>query len=263
VSDFGVRTEKQLQVAVPLKQHLRMVKTRRMPVVRRFNRLLARLPADDLRSIQRQLITIPLHSRQRLQKQGERVEHVYFPTCGVVSVATSLSDGASVEAATIGDEGLVGIEALFSDDAVSSCDAIVQAVTPHESAEMMRVADFRRELGEHAAFADVVGRYAQALHGQLTRLTACNARHDVNERCARWLLMANDHMHGEGFHLSQECLAEMLGVRRQSVSAVAGVFQAAGFIQYTHGHIAVTNREGLEAVACECYAAIRALYARL
>jgi Mn-dependent DtxR family transcriptional regulator len=70
-------------------------------------------------------------------------------------------------------------------------------------------------------------------------------------------------MHGEGFHLSQECLAEMLGVRRQSVSAVAGVFQAAGFIQYTHGHIAVTNREGLEAVACECYAAIRALYARL
>ena len=118
-------------------------------------------------------------------------------------------------------------------------------------------------MAESRAFANVVARYAQALHGQLVRLTACNARHDVNARCARWLLMAHDHMHGQGFHLSQEGLAVMLGVRRQSISAVAGMFQAAGFIRYTHGHIVVTNRAGLEAVACECYAAIRAIYARL
>jgi CRP-like cAMP-binding protein len=240
-----------------------MVKTRQMPVAQRpANQLLARLPEEDFAALHRHLITVQLHPHQQLQKQGEPVEHVYFPNCGIVSMATVLADGAVVEAATVGDEGLVGIEALFSDDAVSSSESVVQGALAHESAEMIRAADFRREVDELRAFKDVIARYAQALHGQLVRLTACNARHDVNARCARWLLMAHDHMHGQGFHLSQEGLAVMLGVRRQSISAVAGMFQAAGFIRYTHGHIVVTNRVGLESVACECYAAIRALYVR-
>jgi CRP-like cAMP-binding protein len=181
----------------------------------------------------------------------------------MVSMATVLADGAVIEAATVGDEGLVGVEALFSEDAISSSESVVQGALPHETAEMIRTPDFRREIVELRAFGDLVARYAQALHGQLVRLTACNARHDVNARCARWLLTAHDHMHGQGFHVSQEGLAVMLGVRRQSISAVAGMFQAAGFIRYTHGHIAVTNRTGLESVACECYGSIRTLYARL
>jgi len=241
-----------------------MSMTPRTPVASRpANQLLSRLPDDDFATLQRYLITVQLHPHQALQKQGEPVEHVYFLNSGLVSMATVLADGAVVEAATVGDEGLIGIEALFSDTPVSSSESIVQGALPRESAEMIRAADFRREMAESRAFANVVARYAQALHGQLVRLTACNARHDVNARCARWLLMAHDHMHGQGFHLSQEGLAVMLGVRRQSISAVAGMFQAAGFIRYTHGHIVVINRAGLESVACECYAAIRAIYARL
>jgi CRP-like cAMP-binding protein len=241
-----------------------MAKKPRVPVASRpANQLLARLSEEDFTQLQRHLVTVQLHPHQPLQKQGDPIEHVYFPNCGMVSMATVLADGAVVEAATVGDEGLVGIEALFSDDAVSSSESVVQGALPHESAEMIRAADFRRELVALRAFGELVARYAQALHGQLVRLTACNARHDVNARCARWLLMAHDHMRGQGFHVSQEGLAVMLGVRRQSISAVAGMFQAAGFIRYTHGHMVVTNRLGLETVACECYAAIRTLYARL
>ena len=241
-----------------------MAKKPRVPVASRpANQLLARLSEEDFTQLQRHLVTVQLHRHQPLQKQGDPIEHVYFPNCGMVSMATVLADGAVVEAATVGDEGLVGIEALFSDDAVSSSESVVQGALPHESAEMIRAADFRRELVALRAFGELVARYAQALHGQLVRLTACNARHDVNARCARWLLMAHDHMRGQGFHVSQEGLAVMLGVRRQSISAVAGMFQAAGFIRYTHGHMVVTNRLGLETVACECYAAIRTLYARL
>jgi CRP-like cAMP-binding protein len=241
-----------------------MAKTPRVHVASRpANQLLARLSEDDFTQLQRHLVTVQLHPHQPLQKQGDPIEHVYFPNCGLVSMATVLADGAVVEAATVGDEGLVGIEALFTDDAVSSSESVVQGALPHESAEMIRAADFRREIVALPAFGELVARFAQALHGQLVRLTACNARHDVNARCARWLLMAHDLMRGQGFHVSQEGLAVMLGVRRQSISAVAGMFQAAGFIRYTHGHIVVTNRLGLESVACECYAAIRTLYARL
>ena len=241
-----------------------MAKKPRVPVASRpANQLLARLSEEDFTQLQRHLVTVQLHPHQPLQKQGDPIEHVYFPNCGMVSMATVLADGAVVEAATVGDEGLVGIEALFSDDAVSSSESVVQGALPHESAEMIRAADFRRELVALRAFGELVARYAQALHGQLVRLTACNARHDVNARCARWLLMAHDHMRGQGFHVSQEGLAVMLGVRRQSISAVAGMFQAAGFIRYTHGHMVVTNRLGLESVACECYSVIRTLYARL
>ena len=241
-----------------------MAKKPRVPVASRpANQLLARLSEEDFTQLQRHLVTVQLHPHQPLQKQGDPIEHVYFPNCGMVSMATVLADGAGVEAATVGDEGLGGLEALFSDDAVSTSESVVQGALPHESAEMIRAADFRRELVALRAFGELVARYAQALHGQLVRLTACNARHDVNARCARWLLMAHDHMRGQGFHVSQEGLAVMLGVRRQSISAVAGMFQAAGFIRYTHGHMVVTNRLGLETVACECYAAIRTLYARL
>ena len=240
-----------------------MVPGRRTSVIPPANQLLARLPADDLQRLQPFLMTVPLHARQLLQKQGERVQHVYFPNSGIVSMATVLADGAVVEAATIGDDGLAGVEAFFTGNAVSPCETIVQVSVPHESAEMMTVKDFRRAIADHVTLRDLVAQYAQALHAQVVRLTACNARHEVNERCARWLLTAHDHMHGHDFRLSQEFLAVMLGVRRQSVNAVAATFQAAGFIRYVHGHMAILDRKGLEQASCECYAAIRATYARM
>jgi CRP-like cAMP-binding protein len=176
-------------------------------------------------------------------------------------LTTVLSNGAMVEAATIGDYGFVGIEAFLGDDALSLSEAIVQV--PDTDAERLSVGAFRRALAERPALRTLVGRYMQVVIGQMIQTTACNVRHGVQERCIRWLLMAHDRMHGQRFTLSHEFLAEMLGASRSTVSEVAGKLQAAGWIRYSHGRVTVLDRKGLEAASCECYAAIRALFDRL
>jgi CRP-like cAMP-binding protein len=123
--------------------------------------------------------------------------------------------------------------------------------------EQLSVAAFRREVSHQGAFADLVGRYAQATLAQMMQSAACNALHHVQERCSRWLLMAHDRVGGDEFHLSHEFLAVMLGVRRQSVTVVAGTLQGAGLISYKHGRIKILDRKGLEAASCECYAIVR------
>jgi CRP-like cAMP-binding protein len=232
----------------------------RTDVARPANLLLARLPALSFAALRPRPAIVPLRPRQVLHKQGDPLHHVYFPTGGIVSMATVLSDGATVEAATVGSEGIVGIEAFFSEHSTASCEAIVQSRVPGQSAVRMQVADFRRALSESKALHEIVARYAQVMFARVTRLTACNVRHDVDKRCARWLLAASDHMEGEDFHLSQEFLAVMLGVRRQTVSVVARTFRAAGMIRYVHGNITILNRRALEAASCDCYAAIARLY---
>ena len=227
------------------------------------NRLLAKLPADAQARLRPLLTSVPLHARQVLHRQGEPIRHVYFAHGGLVSMVTVLADGALVEAATVGDGGIVGIDAFFADDAFAVCEAIVQVPVTGQTADVMRVTDFRQELARRGAFYDAIARYAQLLHAQVIRLTACNARHPVHERCARWLLTAHDHLHGEEFRLSHEFLAVMLGVRRQTVSLVAASFQSAGLIRYTHGRVIVMDRGRLEHMACECYGALRALAGRL
>lgn len=197
-----------------------------------------------------------LKPRQVLHRQGETIEYVYFPNDGIVSMATVLSDGAAVEAATIGSEGIVGIGAFFADASVSPCQSIVQVSTPGNTAHRMRVADFRRAMTVSPALHENVAHYALALVSRLSLLTACNARHDVHQRCARWLLTIDDHMNGRAFRLSQEFLAVMLGVRRQAVSTVVQVLRRAGVVRHERGHIAVTDRSRLEQICCECYAAI-------
>jgi len=220
------------------------------------NQLLARLPATDLRRLRPMLTTVSLHPKQVLHKQGERIQHVYFPNSGLVSLTTALADGSLVEAATIGDNGIVGAEAFLEGDLVSPCEAIVQVPVADLTAEMMKVTDFRREIDLGGPLHDASARYLHVLYAQMARLTACNARHSVNERCARWLLTAQDQLHGPKFHLSQEFLGVMLGVRRQAVSEVATSFRAAGLIGYQHGTVTVLDRRQLERTACECYAAL-------
>ena len=224
------------------------------------NRLLARLSEDDFHHLRPHLKTVALEPRQILHKQGERLRHIYFPNGGIISMASLLSDGAMVEAATIGDDGVVGVEAFFRDDAVSACETIVQVPVPHESAERISVQDFRRELIGCPTLHAAVSRYVEVLYSVMARLIACNAHHPVEQRCARWLLTMHDRMHGREFHLSHEFLAGMLGVRRQSVSIVAGTLRASGLIRYTHGRVTVVDRQLLEAGACDCYPVIRKLY---
>jgi CRP-like cAMP-binding protein len=225
------------------------------------NRLLAALPADDFDRMRPLLTTVPIRVKQVLQKSGEPFHAVYFLNGGVASITTALSDGAMVEAATVGDEGMLGVEAFLSIDAISPGETLIQV--PDTSAERMGVDDFRREVAKQGAFRDLVGRYTQVVIAQMMQSTACNALHQVPERCARWLLMTHDRMHEQDFRLSHEFLAVMLGVQRPTVSLVAATLQQAGLIRYTHGHVTVVNRKGLESASCECYPIIRARFDRL
>ena len=225
------------------------------------NRLLAALPADEFRRLSPFLKTVPIRVKQVLHKSGEPLRTVYFLNGGVASITTMLRDGTTVEAATVGDEGMLGVEAFLSADAVAPGQTLIQV--PDTNAEVMDVDDFRREMAAPCAFRELVGRYTQVVIAQMMQSTACNALHKVPQRAARWLLMTHDRMHEQDFHLSQEFLAVMLGVQRPTVSVVAGTLQKAGLIRYTHGRVTVKNRKGLEAAACECYPIIRAHFDRL
>ena len=225
------------------------------------NRLLAALPTDDFERLRPHLNTVPIRVRQVLYKLGEPLRQVYFPNGGVASITTMLRDGTIVEAATVGDEGMLGIEAFLSKDAVSPGEVLMQV--PDTNAEMISVEEFRRAVAEHGALYELLGRYVQVVIAQMMQSTACNALHQVQQRCARWLLTTHDRMHEQDFTLSHEFLAVMLGVQRPTVSVVAATLQQAGLIRYQHGHVSVLNRGGLEAAACECYPIIRGHFDRL
>jgi CRP-like cAMP-binding protein len=225
------------------------------------NRLLAALSTADFDRLRPLLTTVPIRVKQVLQNSGEPLRSVYFLNGGVASITTALSNGMTVEAATVGDEGMLGVEAFLSADAIAPGQILIQV--PDTSAEMMSVEDFRREADRPGAFRDLVGRYTQVVIAQMMQSTACNALHQVPQRCARWLLMTHDRMHEQDFSLSHEFLAVMLGVQRPTVSVVAGTLQDAGLIRYTHGRVTVRNRKGLEAASCECYPIIRAHFERL
>jgi CRP-like cAMP-binding protein len=156
---------------------------------------------------------------------------------------------------------MLGIEAFLSADALSPGETLMQV--PDTDAEMMSVAEFRHAVAESGPFRELIGRYTQVIIAQMMQSAACNAMHQVQHRCARWLLMTHDRMHEQDFNLSHEFLAVMLGVQRPTVSVIAATLQEAGLIRYMHGRITVTNRKGLEAASCECYPIIRRHFDRL
>ena len=237
-----------------------IVETRlRTPTPR--NRLLAALPPDVWDRVCGQLTRIPIRPKQILHRSGDALHHVYFPNGGVMSITTVLSDGTTVEAATVGDEGMIGIEAFLNDHACACGEILVQV--PDTSVERMSVDAFRREAERRGTFRDLIGRYAESVIAQMMQSTACNAMHPVQQRCARWLLLTHDRMHEHDFQLSHEFLAVMLGVQRPTVSIVAKGLQQAGLIRYARGRISVTDRKGLEAASCECYATMRARFDRV
>ena len=219
------------------------------------NKLLQALPAPEFERLEPHLKTIPTRAKQVFYKHGEPLTYVYFPNGGVVSITTVLSDGTMVETATVGNEGMVGIEAFFSAEPIAPGNTMMQV--PDTDAERLSIGAFRAELAQGGTLSTVMGRYVQTTIRQMMQSAACNARHQVIERCPRWLLMTHDRVEGDSFHLSQEFLAMMLGVRRQTVSLVANTLQKAGLITYRHGHVTVLDRAGLEAASCECYAATR------
>jgi CRP-like cAMP-binding protein len=232
-----------------------MIKRRALPTSNRpppsENLLLAALPAGDYQRIAPKLKLIPLKLKDVLHKPGEPIRDVYFPGGGFLSVLTVLEDGGMVEVATIGREGMVGASAILDGNTPIPSLAMVQAEM--DTCYRMTVADFRREIDRRGAFFDLLGRYSQALVGFIMQSTACNAIHSVEQRLARWLLLASDRVGSHDFALTQEFVAMMLGATRPTVTVVAGTLQKAGLITYHRGHVTIVDRERLESASCECY----------
>lgn len=220
------------------------------------NHLLAALPVDDYERIALAIEVLPLKLKRILHKPGDSLDFIYFPGDGFCSVLTVMEDGGMVEVATIGREGMVGLSAIL-DGSPSPSLAMVQAEIA--SCSRLPVEAFRREMARGGPFRDLMHRYANAMVGVIMQGTGCNAAHSVEQRLARWLLLAHDRMESDVFPLTQEFVAMMLGVARPTVTVVAGTLQKAGLITYRRGHVAVRDRRRLEAAACECYRASIAL----
>ena len=223
------------------------------------NRLLAALPKKEYDRLKPLLKPVSLALRESVYKADEPINFVYFPLVGVISLVITMEDEGTIEVGTIGNEGFVGTPVFLGADK-SPTTAFCQV-----PADALRMAadDFKREVGQSGPFQDMIRRYTQAVMNQISQTVACNHLHSVQERMCRWLLMTHDRAGGDEFLLTQEFLAQMLGVRRPSVSVVAGILQQAGLIQYHRGRMTVLKREGLEEGACECYAVVKKEFDRL
>jgi CRP-like cAMP-binding protein len=225
------------------------------------NSLLAALPAEEFGRIASELITSPMTLKQVLLRSGDRLEHVFFPNGGVCSVTVATEDGHLVEVATVGADGLVGLDAVLGAQHALT-ETIVQMANAGDTLTRLPIAAFARELARHGTLSDLAFRYSRVLMSEMVQATACNALHRVEERCCRWLLRMHDRAVGDQFYLSHEFLAAMLGVRRSSVTVVAGALQKAGLIRYAKAQVTIVDRPRVEAASCECYALLREHFER-
>ena len=224
------------------------------------NHLLAALPGEVFARVAPALSAIPLKLRMILHKAGSPVRDVYFPGGGFCSMLTVMNDGRMVEVATVGREGVVGISGALNDDP-SPTLSMVQAEM--STCYRMTAAAFRAEMGRHGHFYNLMTRYAEAYVGVITQAVACNAIHSVEQRLARWLLLAHDRLEKNEFPLTQEFVAMMLGASRPTVTIVAGTLQKAGLITYHRGRVSILDRPKLESASCECYGTERSLLKRV
>ena len=221
------------------------------------NRLLAALPRRDLERFLTGCEPAKLVFAEVLAEAGEPVRQVYFPTQSSISLVAPIDGRASLEVGLIGDEGMLGITLMLGVDVWP-----LQAVVQGEGAALrMDVALFRRELGLSSALQLLLKRYLYVVMGQFAQTAACTHYHVVEARLARWLLMTQDRAHSDEFHVTQEFLAYMLGVRRVGVTKAASALQTRKLIRYSRGNITILDRRGLKAASCGCYAADQAVYA--
>ena len=224
------------------------------------NQLLAALPAAEYDRLAKRLRLQSTVVGATLHEHGRRIEDVYFPNGGVFSITNRMRDGALVEVATVGREGMLGVGVFLGDRSGSGCT--MQQV-PDGSVVALTVTSFLRETAIDGIFRELMSSYTQATLLQTMQCTACNALHDVSQRCCRWLLQIHDRVDADDFPLKQEFLAVMLGVRRPTVTDVLRALKETGLISTRYGRIRVRRRRRLEAASCECYAVIRDQFARL
>jgi CRP-like cAMP-binding protein len=223
------------------------------------NRLLAAMPAADYEALLPSLEHVPMPLGQAVYESGETQGYVYFPTDCIVSLLYVLADGATAEIAVTGNEGLVGI-ALFMGGETTPSRAVVQSAG---HGFRLRALLLKKEFERGGSLQHLLLRYTQALITQMTQTAVCNRHHSVDQQLCRWLLLSLDRLRDNKLVMTQELIANMLGVRREGVTEAAGNLQAEGLIEYSRGKITVVDRPRLEARVCECYGVVKREYDRL
>jgi CRP-like cAMP-binding protein len=223
------------------------------------NHLLAALDEPEAGVLSRALEWVPLPRGKVLAQAGQPVEYAYFPLSGMISIVALLSEGLGAEVATVGNEGMMGLPILFG-SGISPFHVMAQL-----SGEAMRIPARGLEVALVGGnrLSELIRTYSQAFFVETAQNAACNTLHSVSRRGARWLLATHDRAGGDSFHLTQEFLAFMLGVARQSVGIAVGDLQDRGLIEYHRGEMHILDRPGLEAASCECYGIVRAEFVRL
>ena len=223
------------------------------------NRLLDALPPEIYKRLQSHLELIPLKLGASIYESGRKQPYVYFPTDSIVSLLYVMKDGASAEIAVVGNEGLVGISLFMGGDTTPS-RAVVQSAG---SAYRLKAKTLLSEFEFGGALQHLFLRYTQALITQMAQTAVCNRHHAVEQQLCRWLLLSMDRLPTNVLTMTQDLIANMLGVRREGVTAAAGKLQEAGLIHYSRGRIKIMDRPGLERLVCECYAVVKTEFDRL
>ena len=223
------------------------------------NFILGALPGDEYRELSDLLEPVEVETRQLIYDSGKPIRHVYFPTTTVTSMVSHIQDEVAVEVATVGREGMVGLPVFLG--VTASPNTVFAQIAG--AALRLSADDLRTVLVGDGALHRQLHRYVQAMMVQLSQNVACNRLHTTEERAARWLLMTADRVGSTRFSLTQEFLAQMLGVRRATVSLTAGLLHNAGLISYRRGAITIDDRDGLEEAACECYDIVHAEFDKL
>lgn len=196
---------------------------------------------------------------QMLYEPGGQLQHAYFPTTSIISLHYVMESGATAETAGVGNEGMVGVSLFMGGDTTPS-SAVVQTAGHAYRLERRLL---KLEFDRGGLLQRLLLRYTQALMTQMAQTAVCNRHHSVDQQLCRWLLLTLDRLPSNQLIMTQELVANMLGVRREGITAAAGDLQRAGYISYRRGHIAVLNRDGLEAHSCECYAVVKKELKRL
>lgn len=223
------------------------------------NHLLAALPASAWQRWEAQLEEIDMPLGQVLGESGVPLQYVYFPSTSIVSLLYVMENGASAEIAVVGNEGIVGISLFMGGESTPSRSVVQSAGKGYR----MRGRFIKEEFNQGGPVMHLLLRYTQALITQMAQTAVCNRHHSLNQQLCRWLLLSLDRLNGPELVMTQELIANMLGVRREGVTEAALSLQRAGLISYVRGHITVLDRVGLERRTCECYAVVKKEYERL
>ena len=223
------------------------------------NRLLAALPASEYQRLVPHMEFVSLSNQQVLYEPKQPIEYVYFPDRTVVSLLSMMSDGSTVEVSVVGNEGVVGLPVILGRQTTTTQATVQVAGSAMRIEASLLLAEFNRD----GTLKRLLMRYIHALLTQLSQTVACNRIHTIEERLARWLLTISDCIQSDQFPLTQEFIAQILGVRRFDVILAAETLQQTGRLRYSHGRITILNRLDLEATSCECYEVIKAEFERL